>query len=134
MPLFRHKLWALPDLHYWAAAFNKYLGCFGGGMSTYNLQVMLNELWFTTSQKKTWLLRGKFVWFPFLFPGCSWWFILRVKVCKTKEKQRDPLTIYRSIFHPTPLLLNSPHNTPVIGEGNKKTKQYEKHHLRIADL
>ena len=38
---------------------------------------------------------------------------------------RDPLTIYRSIFHPTPLLLNSPHNTPVIGEGNKKTKQYE---------
>ena len=47
---------------------------------------------------------------------------------------RDPLTIYRSIFHPTPLLLNSPHNTPVIGEGNKKTKQYEKHHLRIIRL
>ena len=39
---------------------------------------------------------------------------------------RDPLTIYRSIFHPTPLLLNSPHNTPVIGEGNKKQNNMKK--------
>ena len=47
---------------------------------------------------------------------------------------RDPLTIYRSIFHPTPPLLNSPHNTPVIEEGNKyKKKNCHKQQLVIKE-